>query len=117
MLAEAPSRVPVLRPRSWQREVLAAWEEGHKHLVVGVHRCAGKSVLSLTLVLRGRRGPYAYVASHFDQGRRSLWDGLDHEGWRLPRRQPVTASSERRSGSRQASAFAHRVVRQQNMCP
>jgi phage terminase large subunit len=79
-------RVPLLRPRVWQREVLEAWEEGHTCLVVGVHRRAGKTVLGLTLLILGmleRPGPYGYIAPFFNQGRRILWDSRDHEGRRF----------------------------------
>jgi hypothetical protein len=63
--ADQHIRVPILRPRSWQREVLIAREQGIRRLVVVVHRRAGKTVLGLTLLILGmlqRPGVYFYLA-------------------------------------------------------
>jgi phage terminase large subunit len=76
-------RVPILRPRAWQREVLVAREQGIRRLVVVVHRRAGKTVLGLTLLILGmlqRPGVYFYLAPFYNMGRKILWDGRDHLG-------------------------------------
>jgi phage terminase large subunit len=75
--------LPVLEPRSWQQEVLAAWSAGVKRLVVVVHRRSGKTSLLLALLSMAmvqRVGTYYYVTPHFVTGRRILWDALDHAG-------------------------------------
>jgi phage terminase large subunit len=81
--ADSRVRVPILRPRSWQREVLIAREQGIRRLVVVVHRRAGKTVLGLTLLILGmleRPGVYFYLAPFYNMGRKILWDGRDHLG-------------------------------------
>jgi phage terminase large subunit len=75
--------LPVLEPRSWQQEVLAAWARGITRLVVVVHRRSGKTSLLLALLSMAmvqRVGTYYYVTPQFVTGRRIVWDGLDHAG-------------------------------------
>ncbi len=82
-MAPAEITLPVLEPRAWQQEVLAAYDRGCKRLVVVVHRRSGKTALQLALLSKAmvqRVGTYYYVTPHFVTGRRIVWDGLDHAG-------------------------------------
>jgi phage terminase large subunit len=75
--------LPVLEPRSWQEEVLAAWSRGVTRIVVVVHRRSGKTSLLLALLSMAmvqRVGTYYYVTPQFVTGRRIVWDALDHVG-------------------------------------
>ncbi|MCI0546929.1 MAG: terminase large subunit [Candidatus Rokubacteria bacterium] len=82
-MSSAEITLPVLEPRSWQQEVLAAWTRGTRRLVVVVHRRSGKTSLLLALLSMAmveRVGTYYYITPQFVTGRRIVWDGLDHLG-------------------------------------
>jgi phage terminase large subunit len=75
--------LPVLEPRVWQQEVLAAWSRGVKRFAIVVHRRSGKTSLLLALLSMAmvqRVGTYYYVTPTFVGGRRIVWDALDHAG-------------------------------------
>jgi phage terminase large subunit len=75
--------LPVLEPRVWQQEVLAAWSRGVKRFAIVVHRRSGKTSLLLAILSMAmvqRVGTYYYVTPTFVGGRRIVWDALDHAG-------------------------------------
>jgi hypothetical protein len=89
--------LPVLEPRVWQQEVLAAWSRGVKRFAIVVHRRSGKTALLLALLSMAmvqRVGTYYYVTPTFVGGRRIVWDALDHAG------RPMLDASPRPSSPR-----------------
>ncbi len=71
------------RPRSYEREVFAAYERGCKRFVLRWHRRAGKDLTSLALTqvaMADRPGLYLHVYPTQALGRAALWEARDREG-------------------------------------
>jgi phage terminase large subunit len=80
---EVPYR---FEPRSYQRPVLEAFEEGCRRAALIWHRRASKSTVSVQLVVTWSVeavGTYFIVTPTYSQGRKIYWDGLTHDGRRL----------------------------------
>lgn len=70
-------------PRSYQLELLKAWDNGCKRGAVVWHRRAGKDRTSLALTVKEawrKPGVYWHLFPELNQGRKILWDGRDREG-------------------------------------
>lgn len=78
-------RIPYMyNPRSHQRRVLAAFDQGCKRAVLVHHRRAGKDKTMLQVMIKKmvrRVGTYFYFMPTFNQGRKILWDGMDDNGF------------------------------------
>ena len=70
-------------PRPYQREAIAAWEDGCKRFVLVWHRRAGKdmTMLHLTAMMAMQRvGTYLHVLPEQAQARKVIWDAIDIDG-------------------------------------
>lgn len=71
-------------PRTYQRELMAARDQGFNRLLAIYHRRAGKDKSMFNLIVKEalkRRGVYYYFFPEFAQGRRVIWDGMDASGF------------------------------------
>jgi phage terminase large subunit len=82
-----PITIPYLyTPRTYQKELLAARDQGFKRLLAIYHRRAGKDKTMFNLMIKEavkRRGVYYYFFPEYAQGRRVIWDGMDGSGFRF----------------------------------
>jgi phage terminase large subunit len=69
-----------------QRELIAAFQAGARHLIACWHRAAGKGIASLALMVIAafeRPGTYVHVSPSFRKARENQWDAIDaHTGHR-----------------------------------
>jgi len=73
-------------PRSYQKELMAARDNGFKRLIAIYHRRAGKDKTLFNMVIKEslkRKGTYNYFFPEFAQGRRVIWDGIDGSGFKF----------------------------------
>lgn len=73
-------------PRTYQKELLAARDNGFKRLLAIYHRRAGKDKTMFNLIVREalkRKGVYYYFFPEYAQGRRVIWDGIDGSGFKF----------------------------------
>jgi len=73
-------------PRKYQLPILRAFDSGIKRLVGVWHRRAGKDKVGLNLMVREMVetvGIYYYFFPTYAQGRKILWEGIDHQGKRF----------------------------------
>lgn len=72
------------KPRSWQREMMAALQKGYKRILAALPRRSGKDVgminAILWMALTQRVGEYHLVAPYRQQAVNLWWNGLDEKG-------------------------------------
>jgi hypothetical protein len=80
-------KIPHLfEPRSYQRQLLEAFDRRCRRLVSVRHRRSGKSTDAVQLIVREawqHVGTFFIICPTYAQGRKVYWDGLTHEGRRL----------------------------------
>lgn len=73
-------------PRPYQVPLFQAMDSGYKRAVIVWHRRSGKEKTCVNIVskkMQERIGSYYYVFPEFNQGRKTLWDGADKQGFRF----------------------------------
>ncbi|UOF79327.1 large subunit terminase [Caudoviricetes sp.] len=73
-------------PRSYQKELFTARDNGFRRLISIYHRRAGKDKTMFNLIIREslkRVGVYYYFFPEYAQGRRVIWDGIDGSGFKF----------------------------------
>lgn len=73
-------------PRIYQKDLLAARDNGFKRMLSIYHRRAGKDKTMFNLIIREalkRKGVYFYFFPEYAQGRRVIWDGIDGSGFKF----------------------------------
>src|SRR5262245_16964590 len=73
-------------PRSYQAEVLEAYERGARRGVLLWHRRAAKTTVGEHLIVKSaltRVGVHYIITPSFAQGRRVHWEALNHAGERM----------------------------------
>lgn len=73
-------------PRPYQLPLFNCLSKGYRRALVLWHRRAGKDKTLWNLVIKEALkavGVYYYFFPTFTQGRRSIWDGIDNDGFRM----------------------------------
>ena len=83
-------------PRSYQLELMSAWDRGCRRGVIVWHRRAGKDKVGLAITskeLYHYPGVYWHLFPLLNQGRKMMWDG------RVATANPFSTPSPRRSSA------------------
>ena len=65
-----------------QREALAAWEAGHRRLILRWHRGSGKGIASVALLIHAayeRPAQHVHVSPSFRKSKENIWSAIDSD--------------------------------------
>lgn len=86
-------------PRWYQLEVLDAFSQGYKRMILLWHRKTGKDLTCIVIMLIAmmeRVGNYFYFFPKYTQGKKALWEGTCEDGIRFLDRMPKELVKTRR---------------------
>lgn len=83
---EVDRKLNTYKPRSYQKPILKALDDGFKRVLAILPRRAGKDITALNYVIRQmweKPGVYYYIFPTYAQAKKVIWDSITNEGTRV----------------------------------